>query len=539
MLALAVLILTHTMSAASFPEEEEVEVARLGVDIDAEPLAIVNERFLSVAIDASLAGDEKFISILGSQKLRTLAKGLAPGYLRFGGTKADFTVFLPDANHVKAQLWEYKFIFQNKSADNCYKSILPYGAEKYLKNEWLLQDELILRNENQNIFNYQTISGSSVDMLYAFASCSGFHLIFGLNALLRNDNNVWNSSNAEQLLKYCQSKQYRISWELGNEPNSFEKKAGIKVDGSQLGKDFIHLHNILQKYPLFQSSSLYGPDVGQPQKHRRKLLNGFMKAAGKVINACTWHHYYVDGRDTSLDEFLSPAVLDSFAVKSKDVFQMVEKIVPGKKVWLGETGSAFGGGAPGLSDTYAAGFMWLDKLGLSAKLGIDVVIRQVFVGAGSYHLVDSNFDPLPDYWLSLLYKKLVGPEVLNVTIFTHDGDQNRHLRVYMHCTRNNSTNFKSGDVTLIALNLSKKTTTIHLPEYFFSKRIDAYQLEPAGEGGLSSRNIQLNGKLLVMVDERTLPELTGSTLPVGSPLQIPGFTFAFYVIRDANVSACK
>ncbi|KAG2466541.1 HPSE Heparanase, partial [Polypterus senegalus] len=480
MLALAVLILTHTMSAASFPEEEEVEVARLGVDIDAEPLAIVNERFLSVAIDASLAGDEKFISILGSQKLRTLAKGLAPGYLRFGGTKADFTVFLPDANHVKAQLWEYKFIFQNKS-------------------------------------------GSSVDMLYAFASCSGFHLIFGLNALLRNDNNVWNSSNAEQLLKYCQSKQYRISWELGNEPNSFEKKAGIKVDGSQLGKDFIHLHNILQKYPLFQSSSLYGPDVGQPQKHRRKLLNG----------------YYVDGRDTSLDEFLSPAVLDSFAVKSKDVFQMVEKIVPGKKVWLGETGSAFGGGAPGLSDTYAAGFMWLDKLGLSAKLGIDVVIRQVFVGAGSYHLVDSNFDPLPDYWLSLLYKKLVGPEVLNVTIFTHDGDQNRHLRVYMHCTRNNSTNFKSGDVTLIALNLSKKTTTIHLPEYFFSKRIDAYQLEPAGEGGLSSRNIQLNGKLLVMVDERTLPELTGSTLPVGSPLQIPGFTFAFYVIRDANVSACK
>uniref|UniRef100_A0A8C4S5T4 Heparanase n=1 Tax=Erpetoichthys calabaricus TaxID=27687 RepID=A0A8C4S5T4_ERPCA len=448
-----------------------------------------------------------------SQKLRTLAKGLAPGYLRFGGTKADFTVFLPDDNHVKAQLWEYTFIFQNKS-DNCDKSILPYGTEKYLKYEWPLQEELILRNENQNIFDYQTISGSSVDMLYSFANCSGFHLIFGLNALLRNDNNVWNSSNAEQLLKYCQSKQYRISWELGNEPNSFEKKAGIKVDGSQLGKDFIHLHNILKKYPLFQSSSLYGPDVGQPQKHRRKLLNGFFKIA------------YSYGEN--LNVFISLIYL-----------QIVEKIVPGKKVWLGETGSAFGGGAPGLSDTYVAGFMWLDKLGLSAKLGIDVVIRQVFVGAGSYHLVDSNFDPLPDYWLSLLYKKLVGPKVLNVTIFTHDGDQNRHLRVYMHCARNNRYCIPFGDVTLIALNLSKKTTTIHLPKYFSSKRIDAYRLEPAGEGGLSSRNIQLNGKLLVMVDERTLPELTGSTLPVGSPLQIPGLTFAFYVIRDANVSACK
>uniref|UniRef100_A0A8C4S8I7 Heparanase n=1 Tax=Erpetoichthys calabaricus TaxID=27687 RepID=A0A8C4S8I7_ERPCA len=464
-----------------------------------------------------------------SQKLRTLAKGLAPGYLRFGGTKADFTVFLPDDNHVKAQLWEYTFIFQNKSGKSLI-SILPYGTEKYLKYEWPLQEELILRNENQNIFDYQTISGSSVDMLYSFANCSGFHLIFGLNALLRNDNNVWNSSNAEQLLKYCQSKQYRISWELGNEPNSFEKKAGIKVDGSQLGKDFIHLHNILKKYPLFQSSSLYGPDVGQPQKHRRKLLNGFLKSAGKVINACTWHQFFkiAYSYGENLNVFISLIYL-----------QIVEKIVPGKKVWLGETGSAFGGGAPGLSDTYVAGFMWLDKLGLSAKLGIDVVIRQVFVGAGSYHLVDSNFDPLPDYWLSLLYKKLVGPKVLNVTIFTHDGDQNRHLRVYMHCARNNRYCIPFGDVTLIALNLSKKTTTIHLPKYFSSKRIDAYRLEPAGEGGLSSRNIQLNGKLLVMVDERTLPELTGSTLPVGSPLQIPGLTFAFYVIRDANVSACK
>lgn len=38
---------------------------------------------------------------------------------------------------------------------------------------------------------------------------------------------------------------------------------------------------------------------------------------------------------------------------------------------------------------------WLDKLGLSAKLGIDVVMRQVFFGAGTYHLVDQNFEPLP------------------------------------------------------------------------------------------------------------------------------------------------
>lgn len=40
-------------------------------------------------------------------------------------------------------------------------------------------------------------------------------------------------------------------------------------------------------------------------------------------------------------------------------------------------------------------YRWLDKLGLGAKLGLDVVIRQVLIGSGTYHLVDENLDPLP------------------------------------------------------------------------------------------------------------------------------------------------
>lgn len=56
----------------------------------------------------------------------------------------------------------------------------------------------------------------AVDLLYAFANCSGLDLIFGLNALLRTSENTWNSTNAELLLKYCESRQYVMSWELGN-----------------------------------------------------------------------------------------------------------------------------------------------------------------------------------------------------------------------------------------------------------------------------------------------------------------------------------
>lgn len=145
----------------------------------------------------------------------------------------------------------------------------------------------------------------AVDLLYAFANCSGLDLIFGLNALLRTSENTWDSANAELLLKYCESREYVMSWELGNgriwdiyfwldililnylswilsikslalEPNSYEKKAGIRVDGYQLGQDFVHLHQILQKSAVYNSTGLYGPDIGQPRDHRKDLLTGLV-----------------------------------------------------------------------------------------------------------------------------------------------------------------------------------------------------------------------------------------------------------------------
>nr|7RG8_B Chain B, Heparanase 8 kDa subunit [Homo sapiens]8E07_B Chain B, Heparanase 8 kDa subunit [Homo sapiens]8E08_B Chain B, Heparanase 8 kDa subunit [Homo sapiens] len=68
------------------------------VDLDfftQEPLHLVSPSFLSVTIDANLATDPRFLILLGSPKLRTLARGLSPAYLRFGGTKTDFLIFDP------------------------------------------------------------------------------------------------------------------------------------------------------------------------------------------------------------------------------------------------------------------------------------------------------------------------------------------------------------------------------------------------------------------------------------------------------------
>nr|XP_061782806.1 heparanase [Nerophis lumbriciformis] len=484
----------------------------------------VDPRFVSVTIDASLAQDERFMYLLSSPKVRTLTKALAPAYVRFGGTRQDFMEFSPQRDlgmAVPKRNW----------------AELPQWWEEHLKAQWRKQAKLLAQQDMKRMFPQFEFTEVTLDLLHAFANNSGLDLIFGLNALLRNADNTWNSSNARSLLDYCQSKRYRVSWELGNEPNSFEKKAGIRVDGVQLGEDFVRLREIMSQSAWYRRAGLYGPDVGQPRHRTVDLLDGFLRNGSHAVDACTWHHYYVNGRDTSLDDFLDPKILDSLAPQIKHVMKEVRRTSPGKPVWLGETSSAYGGGAAGLSDTFAAGFMWLDKLGLAAKMGVAVVMRQVLLGSGTYHLLDDNLDPLPDYWLTLLHKSLVGRGVLSAAVFA-EASGSRRVRLYLHCGA--TRRYAAGAVTLIAMNLGKMAAQVAVPTWLAASGVDAFVLQSdvEGEDGLLSRSVMLNGDLLKMAEGGTLPPLRGSRLPAAEHLQLPAFSLAFFVFTDARHHAC-
>lgn len=65
-------------------------------------------------------------------------------------------------------------------------------------------------------------------------------------------------------------------------------------------------------------------------------------------------------------------------------------------LWFSETSSEYGGGAPHLSDAYIAGFLWQDKLGMSAYYGVEVVCRWNLYGGGrGYSLLDGSLQPMP------------------------------------------------------------------------------------------------------------------------------------------------
>ncbi|XP_064923308.1 inactive heparanase-2 isoform X3 [Columba livia] len=467
------------------------------------PVRIISENFLSLQLDPSIIHDG-WLDFLSSRRLVTLARGLAPAFLRFAGKRTDFLQF----HNVK----------------NPAKSRGGPGPDYYLKN-------------------YE--DARSLDKLYNFADCSGLHLIFALNALRRNPNNSWNSSNALSLLKYSASKKYNISWELGNEPNNYRTLIGRSVNGSQLGKDYIQLRSLLQLIRTYSRANLYGPNIGRPRKNVIALLEGFMKVAGSTVDAVTWQHYYIDGRVAKATDFLKTRLLDTLSDQIRKIQKVVNTYTPGKKIWLEGVGATSAGGMNNLSNSYAAGFLWLNTLGLLASQGIDVVVRHSFLDHSHNHLVDQNFNPLPDYWLSLLYKRLIGPKVLAIHVA---GLQRKprpgrvirdKLRIYAHCTSYHNHNYVRGSITLYIINLHRSRKKIKLAGTLRDKIVHQYLLQPYGKDGLHSKSVQLNGQPLAMVDDGTLPELKPRPLRAGRTLVIPPLTMSFYVVKNVNALACR
>lgn len=69
--------------------------------------------------------------------------------------------------------------------------------------------------------------------------------------------------------------------------------------------------------------------------------------------------YYVNGRIATVDDFTNSEILDSLQDELRTGNRIIEATGRKRKLWLGETSSAYGGGADGLSDAYVAAFMYV------------------------------------------------------------------------------------------------------------------------------------------------------------------------------------
>ncbi|XP_055955939.1 heparanase [Patella vulgata] len=257
------------------------------------------------------------------------------------------------------------------------------------------------------------------------------------------------------------------------------------------------------------------------------LAPNFLRVGG---TDCDFLIYYMSSASATVEKFHSVTVLESLRPMLINVINLCKRFIPTKQVWLGETSSSYGGGAHEISDRYVASFLWLDKLGLSSVLGIQGVLRQTFYG-GNYGLINSNLDPNPDYWLTLLFKRLVASPV-----FTVPQPPNPDLRIYAHCTNTNSSmGYTKGSVTLYLLNLGNMTLPVDVPD-MVNKTHHIYMFSPGDDSGLTSKSIKLNGVVLALANENELPPLE----PVigQDNIQVDAYNMGYIVFPGAMRPEC-
>ncbi|RXG53759.1 Heparanase [Armadillidium vulgare] len=198
-----------------------------------------------------------------------------------------------------------------------------------------------------------------------------------------------------------------------------------------------------------------------------------------------------------------------------------------------ETATAWGGGAPVLSYSFASCFPWLDKLGSAAIGGISAVFRQTLYG-GCYALIDDELNPYPNYWVSVLHKKIMGQEVLLPRVRM----AKQTLRIYAHCLEHDHPLEKQGAIVILILNLSNEKETVQLiGESLKSSPKYLYELS-APNGNLLSRDILLNKKVLKLNDDGSLPDFE-PVLVQTEDLLVPPLTVTFWVLPEAEYQACS
>ncbi|KAK6174488.1 hypothetical protein SNE40_017755 [Patella caerulea] len=455
------------------------------VDVTSAPaVQNISSMFVGVTIDLHVMRDGWRTMDFSSQKMLTLAKGLAPCYLRVGGTGADFLIF----NRTQER--------QSKRKTN--RDIDPVSLDF-----------------SMSVLDWDTLN--------QFVQQAGWELIFGLNALLRA-NGRWDPTNAIKLLKYTIEKGYKpAAYELGNEPDLYPR-INNSVSPASLVDDFGTLrHTLTSMSP--SPPLLFGPDTAYVNGYFQQFLQA---SKNTTVDAVTWHHYYFAGSSGTVEKYHNISILDSLKPLLIDAVGNCTQYAPNKPCWLGETSSSYSGGTTGVSDKYVAGFLWLDKLGLSALYGLKCVIRQSFYGRNN-SLIDVNLNPNPDYWLTILYQRLVGSPVLNVSQNT---DPN--VRVYAHCTNTDSgMGYQKGSVTVYLMNLGHDVVSVDING---GTSQNLYMLSPGDGNGLVSPFVKLNGEILMLPNDMELPPL--KPFYHEGTIALEALQFGFVVLPDARKWEC-
>lgn len=430
---------------------------------------------------------------LANPRLRKLAVGLAPSYMRVSGT------------------WENTTYFHD--ADDAAPATPPTGF-----------NSVLTRPEWKGVVDFSKAVDSKI--VTSFAISPG----------VRDAEGVWTPVEAKKVLSYTKKVGGTIAAaEMFNEP-TFAGMGGAPkgYDAAAYGKDFKVFHAFVKD--TAPDMLILGPGsvgevglaVGLPPNSLIKTED-MMSASGPGVDAFSYHFYGgVSQRckmmgaaaqttpETALtDDWLSRTNRDEAFYAA-----LRNRFAPGKPLWLTETGETACGGNPWAAD-FIDSFRYLNQLGSLAKRGVQVVMHNT-LAASDYALIDeATLIPRPNYWSAVLWRKMMGTTVLDA-----GPSPSPNLHIYAHCLRNHP-----GGVALLAINADRTASQ----EMTVPGKSERYTLTARD---LMDNQVELNGSLLNVGADGDLPQLTGKPQSAGRVTFAPA-SITFLSISDAGNANCR
>jgi heparanase len=431
---------------------------------------------------------------LANPQLRKLAAALGPAYLRVSGTWANSTYF--------------------QDSDDPAPATPPTGF-----------NGVLTRQQWRGVIDFA--HAVDANLVTSFAISQG----------VRDPNGVWTPIEAEKLLTYTRTIGGKIAAaEMFNEPTFASMGSAPKgYDAAAYGRDFSAFHAFIKKaHPeltiLGPSGVGEGGSFGQLPGLQLLKSEDLVKDEGPELDAFSYHFYggvslrcarmmggsALPTPDAALsDDWLSKTNHDeAFYAALRDRF------VPGKPLWLTETGETACGGNPWASD-FVDSFRYLNQLGTLAKRGVKVVMHNT-LAASDYALLDeTSLRPRPNYWSALLWRRLMGSSVLEAGASSTPG-----LYLYAHCLRG-----QRGGVVLLVINADKTNARkLTLPTSSLRYSLTANDL-------LDSK-VMLNGVELNLATNGDLPAIAGAPEHAGD-VSLGAESITFLAIPEAKNQACR
>ena len=428
---------------------------------------------------------------LSNPRLRKMGAALGPAYLRVSGTWANTTWF--------------------QDSEGPAPATPPAGFKAVLtRQQW------------KGVVDFSNAVGAKI--VTSFAVSDG----------VRDANGLWTPVQAQNLIAFTKSSGGSIAAaEFMNEPTFPEIGGAPKsYDAVAFARDVAVFRPFLKQ--ASPGTLLLGPGgVGEgsslfPAAMKIVKSEDILAATGAVFDAFSYHTYGAVSSRCGRPGM--PGVITADAALSEDWLQrgaqseefyaaLRDRFQPGKPMWLTETGEAACGGDRWAS-TFLDSFRYLNQLGAVARRGVQVHMHNT-LAASDYGLLDEKtYEPRPNYWAALLWRRLMGTTVLDAGKLP-----SANLHVYTHCLPKHP-----GGVTLLAIN----TDTANAQSLDVTAASERYTLTAAS---LNAKQILLNGTELNLGANDALPELKAERAPAGK-VTLPPASITFLAIPGAANAGC-